>query len=173
MDTVPFGCYKKEVFEKIGLYNENLARSQDMDFNIRLTKAGGKILLVPSIVSYYYPKSNLKNFFLHTSKSGIWAIYALRFAKAPMRLRHYIPFIFVLSLLGTGLLGIFFSIFFWLFLCIIGLYILISGFFSARVAVKQKDIRFLFLMLVVFAARHIGYGIGSVCGLFKMLIDRR
>ena len=172
VDTVPFGCYKKEVFAKIGLYNENLVRSQDMDFNMRLTKAGGKILLVPDIISYYYPKSNLKDFFLHTSKSGIWAIYALRFAKAPMRLRHYVPFIFVSSLLGTGLLGIFFPIFFWLFLCIIGLYFLFSVFFSARVAVKQKDFRFLYLMPVVFAARQIGYGIGSICGLFKMLIDQ-
>ena len=44
VDTVPFGCFKREVFDRVGFFNENLKRSQDMDFNIRLKKAGGKII---------------------------------------------------------------------------------------------------------------------------------
>ena len=54
VDTVFGGCYRREVFNKIGYFNENLVRGQDMDFNLRLRKAGGKILLVPKIKSYYY-----------------------------------------------------------------------------------------------------------------------
>ena len=53
VDTVFGGCYKKEVFEKIGLFNENLKRNQDLEFNLRLRKAGGKILLCPDIIIYY------------------------------------------------------------------------------------------------------------------------
>jgi len=63
VDTVFGGCYKKEIFNKIGFFDEKLVRSQDMEFNIRLKRAGGKILLNPEIVSYYYPKSTLKEFF--------------------------------------------------------------------------------------------------------------
>jgi len=153
VDTVFGGCYKREVFEKIGLFNENLKRSQDMEFNLRLRKASGKILLAPDIVSYYYPKSNLKDFFFHNIEDGIWVIYPLKFVKMLFKLRHYIPLIFVLTLPLS-----------------IWLYILVSLFFSAQIAFREKDIRYFFVMPVVFATRHIGYGLGSVWGLIKLII---
>lgn len=65
VDTVFGGCYKKQVFDRIGLFNESLIRSQDMEFNLRLKKAGGKIILHPEIKSYYYPKTNLRDFLRH------------------------------------------------------------------------------------------------------------
>ena len=153
VDTVFGGCYRREVFKKIGLFNENLVRSQDMEFNLRLRKASGKILLAPDIVSYYYPKSNLKDFFFHNIEDGIWVIYPLKFVKMLFKLRHYIPLIFVLTLPLS-----------------IWLYILVSLFFSAQIAFREKDIRYFFVMPAVFATRHIGYGLGSVWGLIKLII---
>ena len=153
VDTVFGGCYKKEVFDKIGLFNENLKRSQDMEFNLRLKKSGGKILLVPDIVSYYYPKSNLKDFFLHNFEDGVWVIYPLKFVKTPLQLRHYLPLIFVLTL-PLSILP----------------YILVSLFFSLKIAIKEKNSRLFFVMPLAFTTRHIGYGLGSVWGLIKLII---
>jgi len=170
VDTVFGGCYKREVFDKIGLFNENLIRSQDMEFNLRLRRAGGKILLVPDIISYYYPKSNLKDFFLHNFQDGIWAIYPLKFVKAPFKIRHYIPLIFVGSLISSLFLSVFFPFFFWLFIFIFGLYFLTNLYFSTKIAFPEKDLRYLFLMPIAFASRHFGYGIGSLWGLIKLLI---
>jgi len=153
VDTVPFGCYRKEIFKKIGFYNENLVRSQDMEFNLRLKKSGGKILLVPDIVSYYYPKSNLKDFFLHNFEDGVWVIYPLKFVKTPLQLRHYLPLIFVLTL-PLSILP----------------YILVSLFFSLKIAIKEKNSRLFFVMPLAFTTRHIGYGLGSVWGLIKLII---
>ena len=169
VDTVFGGCYKREVFDKIGLFNENLIRSQDLEFNLRLRRAGGKIFLVPEIISYYYPSSDLKNFLKHNFLDGIWAIYPLKFIKIPFSFRHYIPFLFVLSLIGTGLLGIFFPILFYLFLFTIGLYFLVNIYFSIRVTLKEKELGYLFLMPIIFSVRHIGYGLGSIFGLIKIL----
>ena len=115
VDTVFGGCYKKEVFDKIGLFNESLVRSQDMEFNLRLKKTGGKILLAPDIVSYYYPKSNLKDFFIHNFEDGSWVTYPLKFGIKAFSWRHLIPLFFILGLVGTGILGIFFSPLLWLF----------------------------------------------------------
>ena len=151
VDTIFGGCYKKNVFEKIGLFNENLKRSQDIDLNLRLRKAGGKILLAPEIVAYYYPSSNLKDFFIHNIKDGIWAIFPLKFARIPLRLRHYIPLIFILSLPLS-----------------IWLYIPTSLCFSAKIAWKKKSFRLFFVMPMVFAARHIGYGFGSLLGVIRL-----
>lgn len=169
VDTVFGGCYHREIFDKVGFFNENLIRSQDMEFNLRLKKAGGKILLVPDIIAYYYPNPNFKDFFLHNFRDGVWAVYPLKFVKMPLRLRHYIPFIFVLTLLVTVLLGIFFPIFFKIFLFIFGLYLLTMLYFSIEIVVKEKNIVFFFLMPTAFIIRHIGYGLGSIWGALKLI----
>jgi glycosyltransferase involved in cell wall biosynthesis len=154
VDTVFGGCYKREVFDKIGLFNENLIRSQDMEFNLRLKKAGGRILLHPEIISYYYPKSNLKDFLSHNIQDGIWAIYPLKFIKTPLRLRHYIPLIFILTLPLS-----------------IWPYILASLFFSAQIFLREKNLKLFFIMPLAFGARHFGYGFGSFCGIIKLIKD--
>ena len=169
VDTVFGGCYRKKVFKKIGFFNENLIRSQDMEFNLRLKKAGGKILLAPEIVAYYYPNSNFRDFFIHNFKDGIWAIYPFKFVKVPLHLRHYLPLIFVLSLL----LSLIFALFFFLakvsFISIFGSYLLLSLFFSLKISSK-KGLKYFFALLFVFAARHIGYGLGSIFGLIKIFM---
>lgn len=173
VDTVFGGCYKREVFNKYmpSPFNENLIRSQDLEFNLRLKRDGGNILLVPDISFTYYPKSSFWEFFRHNFEDGIWAIYPLKFTKTLFQIRHYIPFIFVFGLLGVAFLGIFFPIFLKLFWFIISLYFLINIYFSAKIAFQEKNIRFLFLMPLTFASRHLGYGLGSILG-FKKLITR-
>jgi glycosyltransferase involved in cell wall biosynthesis len=169
VDTVFGGCYKREVFEKIGLFNENLKKTQDMDFNLRLKKAGGKILLFPDIITYYFPKSHLKDFFLHEFESGVWITYPLKFIKTPLKLRHYIPFFFVLGLIISGLLGIFLPIFSYIFFSIFGLYLVLNFYFSLRIAIKKNDWRYFFIMPIVFFCRHLAYGFGSIVGIVKLL----
>ncbi len=153
VDTVFGGCFKKEIFQRVGLFNENLRRSQDMEFNLRIKKAGGKILLFPDIIVSYYPQATFENFFKHNLGDGIWSVYPLKFIKTKFKLRHYIPLIFILTLP----LSIWF-------------YIPLSLFFSLKIAIKENDLRFLFLMPIAFFSRHFGYGFGSIWGLVKLLI---
>ena len=170
VDTVFLGCYKKETFEKIGLYNENLARSYDMEFNSRLRKAGGKILLVPDIIAYYYPTSTLKEFFKHNFTDGIWAFYPLKFKVPLFKLRHLLPFFFILTLLVSGFISIFFKPFFFAFLFILELYLITSFFFSISIAIREKNLGLSFFLPLAFACRHFGYGLGSLVGLIKLVL---
>lgn len=151
-DTVFAGCYKKSVFERVGLFNEKLIRSQDMEFAQRMKKAGIKVLLIPDVVAYYYPKDNLFEFFKHNLKDGIWAVYPLKFVKTPLKLRHYIPLIFVLTLPLS-----------------IWPYIPVSLFFSYKIAASEKDLKLFFAMPLVFFVRHFAYGVGSILGLIKLI----
>lgn len=171
VDTVPFGCYKKEIFKEIGLFNENLIRSQDMEFNTRLKNKGGRILLVPDIISYYYARSNLKEFFLHTIKDGIWAILPLKFVKIPFGLRHYLPLLFVGSLLVFLILSFFWPVFSTPLFIILGFYILAGLFFSVRIAFREKDWKLFFALPIAFAARHFAYGLGSLWGMIKLMTN--
>jgi len=173
VDTVFGGCYKREVFKKIGLFNENLlGGSEDMEFNLRLKKAGGKIVLVPDIVSYYYPKSNLRDFFIHNFKDGFWAIYPIKSTKTFLKLRHYIPLFFVTAVLASLILGPFFFLAKVFFVFLFGSYLLASLYFSLIIAIKNKEFRFLFLMPLVFSNRHFSYGLGSVWGAIKIITPK-
>ncbi len=165
VDTVFGGCYKKEIFEKIGYFNENLPRGQDMELNLRLKRFGGKILLVPEIRSSYYARSDFKSFWNHSVMDGINLIYPLKFGIVIFSWRHLVPLAFVLSLIAFGLLAFFSLKFLWF----IASYLLISLYFSAILAFTKKDFRYLFLIPVAFAILHIGYGLGSVYGLLKLL----
>lgn len=174
VDTVFGGCYKREIFEKIGLFNENLVRGQDMEFNLRMKKAGFKTLLVPKIVSYYYARSDLKSFIRHNFINGLWAIMPMKFVShMPVAWRHLVPLVFVTSLVSLGLMSFISSLFFWLFLFIFISYILTNFYFSTKIALKKGDWRYLFIMPVIFAALHIGYGLGSLWGVLRVITSRQ
>lgn len=167
VDAVFGCCYRREIFDKIGFYNEKFIRSQDMEFNLRLKKSGGKILLAPDIITYYYPSSSLKDFWKKNFGDGVWATYPIKLTKTRLKLRHYIPFFFVFSLIATGVLGIFFELFYWLFLLILFSYVAVNFYFSAQIAFREKNIKFMFLMPAVFSTRHVAYGLGSIVGFLK------
>jgi len=152
VDTVAFGCYWKKIFDKIGLFDERMAKIEDLELNLRLRKAGGKIMLFPDIKASYYPSSdNLKDFLRHNFIDGIWTTYPLKFGFVSGSWRHYIPLIFVLTLPLS-----------------VWPYILLSLFFSLQIAFREKDFGLFFTMPLVFAIRHIGYGLGSIWGLIKL-----
>lgn len=44
-DTVFDGVYRREVFERVGLFDEELTRNQDDEFNLRLIQRGGRVNL--------------------------------------------------------------------------------------------------------------------------------
>ncbi|MEW6556116.1 MAG: glycosyltransferase [Elusimicrobiota bacterium] len=172
-DTVFGGCYKREIFDKIGYFNENLSSSQDMEFNIRLKKSGGKIMLFPDIISYYYTRSDFKSFCKNNFRNGVWAIYPMKFTEhIPVRLRHFIPLVFVASLFGSLILSFFSTVFIYLFLIIILAYILANLYFSAKIAIQEKNFRYFLVLPIIFAALHIAYGFGSIVGLGKVLVSK-
>ncbi len=170
VDTVPFGCFKKEVFDKVGLFNENLQRSQDMEFNVRIKKAGGKIYLFPDIVSYYYVRSDLKSFLKHNFIDGVWAIYPFKFTKILFKLRHYLPLIFVSGLLGLLLLGIFFSPFMYVFLVFLIAYAFVIIYSAVNVSLTEKNILYMFYLPIALVVRHLSYGFGSIFGIIKLFL---
>jgi glycosyltransferase involved in cell wall biosynthesis len=174
VDTVFGGCYRKEVFEQVGIFNENLERGQDMEFNLRLKKAGLRTLLIPEIVSYYYPRSDFKSFLKRSYKNGIWAILPFKFTSImPVSWRHLVPLVFVSSVIIFGVLSSFFRAFFWPFLLIIGLYSLCSIYFSAKISIKKRELKYLFILPIIFGSLHIGYGLGSLWGLLKVAISKK
>ena len=174
VDTGAYGCYKKKVFEKVGLFNENLSRGQDMEFNLRLKMAGGKTILVPDAVVYYSARSDFNSFCKHNFSNGVWAILPFKYSTVvPVSPRHLVPLAFVSSLIISGILSLFFNVFFWLLLFIAGSYSTCNIYFSARTALNRKDIRYFFIMPAIYSSLHIAYGLGSSWGLLITAVSKQ
>jgi glycosyltransferase involved in cell wall biosynthesis len=171
-DTVAFGCYRKETLEKIGRFDERMEKIEDFELNARLRKAGGKILLAPDIVAFYYPSSeNFSGFFKHNFTDGFWTTYPIKFGFHSFSLRHLIPLAFVSSLLFTLILGQFIFLGRLIFDLIFLAYMAVSLFFSFLIALKNGW-KYFFIMPMVFIIRHVGYGLGSIFGFLKLYYEK-
>lgn len=169
VDTAAYGCYRREVFQKIGLFNPKLTRGQDMEFNMRLRAAGGRTLLAPDVEITYYARSSLITFLRHNFRNGAWAILPFRYsAVRPVALRHLVPLMFVLALLASVTLAALRSSTWWILAGIAGAYLGVSLATAAQIAVRQRQSGFLVLMPVAFTALHLAYGLGSLWGVVRV-----
>ena len=165
-DTVPFGSYKKFVFEKIGLYNEKLARVQDIELNKRVKRIGGKIYLVPSIHCTYIPRDNYKSFYQNRYNTGYWVIKTCFVTKTTknLGLRHFIPAGFVLSLIVPLLFGLI-----WWPIALISplVALLYSGAMLWRSVKINDEKTTVWSLFKAFCCIHFSYGLGSLAALFN------
>lgn len=172
VDTVFGGCYRKEIFDRIGLFNEKLSRGQDFEFNRRLKKAGGRILLVPDIVSHYSARSDLRSFWFHNWNNGVWAILPFAYSNVmPVSWRHLIPLTFVTTILGSAVLGCWEPFFLWLCIAVLTVYGVANVGASLHVALRERNLRYFPAMLLVFAILHFSYGFGSLWGAARLALN--
>lgn len=168
-DTVFGGCYRKQTLERLGLYNENLRRTQDFELNQRLRNSGGRILLDPAIHCDYFASPNLLRFMRQNVQDGLWSVLPFLYCKrAPVRLRHLAPLTFVATAVALASGGFLFRPFWLLLLLQIASYAAVSLAFSTHLSWRKRDYRLLFAMPLVFAVRHFSYGFGSLVALFAL-----
>jgi glycosyltransferase involved in cell wall biosynthesis len=172
VDTVPFGCYRKEVFDRIGLYDEALVRNQDDEFNHRLIKRGGRILLVPEIISFYSARESLGKLWVMYYQYGYFKPLAARTIGAVMTVRQVVPSIFVISLVLSATLAPWSYLMLVLFTTIVIAYVAFDLFVSVRAAI-ERSVGCGVWSAVVFPILHISYGIGYLKGLLDFLVLRK
>ncbi len=165
VDTVFGGCWPREVFSRIGRFNERLERSQDIEFNLRLRRAGGQILLIPSMETCYYTRATLKYFLRHNWDNGIWAVLPFAYARGiPVRWRHLAPLAFVCTMIAALLLAPWLP---WGPALVLAPYLAVSLAVSAAFAWKLRRPSLLFLQPIAFASLHLPYGVGSFYGALR------
>ena len=167
VDTVTFGAFKREVFNKVGLFNERLIRNQDIELNMRIRKSGGKIYLNPEIKSYYYNQSTLRGLWAQNFRNGMWNIFTHAVSRNPLSLRHYIPFIFVASLLLSSLSTLLNPVGTIFFMLVASSYLAANMLFSIKIAIIH-DLKLIVVLPIVFFTLHFSYGIGSFWGLINV-----
>lgn len=168
VDTVWGGCFRREVFEKIGLYNEALIGSEDREFNQRLRDAGGKVLLVPGIECTYYPRKNLLEYCRYMPHWGFWPFYAGKLASRRLvSFRNFMPMAFVVSLLiSLGAAG-WTSMARYLFGTMVATYGMVCVACTLPLIKRERDLRYVIVAPIIFAMTHVFYGFGSIYAVLK------
>jgi len=171
VDTVPFGCYRRDIFEKVGLYDERLVRNQDVELNKRIKRMGGKIYIVPEIECTYYARETFKDLAKNNFENGRWNILTAYYTKtfSSLSFYHFVPLLFVLSLFFSLIFSLVDKKFLLLFLAIFISYFIIILIRSWQI--KQKTT--LWHQITAFWVLHFSYGVGSLVGLidvFKKII---
>jgi glycosyltransferase involved in cell wall biosynthesis len=169
VDTVPFGCYRINVFSRIGLFDEELVRNQDDELNQRLLKSGGRILIVPDVVSEYYARDTLNKVARMHYQYGYFKPLVARKIGRVGTWRQLVPVAFLLSLAVTLVLAPWIEIARWAFLGIVGTYL--AALLAAIVtSMSHNGFETSVLLGAVFPVVHFSYAWGSLKGIIKFVI---
>ena len=167
VDTVPFGCYRRSVFEKYGLFDVHLVRNQDIEFSKRIVNNGGSIYLIPQALCTYYARDTISAMARNNYGNGLWNVLTVKITGRLMSLsiRHFVPMIFLLSLilpLALMIVDVRFGLIAATSACA---YLLLTLFVSLRKVKRSKSLKVQYLFKA-FMVLHLSYGFGSLVGLF-------
>jgi succinoglycan biosynthesis protein ExoA len=169
VDTVYLGCWRRSVFERIGVFDEELVRNQDDELNLRLRRAGGMIWQSTRIKSWYRPRNSLAQLLQQYTQYGYWKVRVIQKHRVPASWRHLVPAAFVLTTLvlacasavsSTASLGA---------EVVFGSYLLCTAVASVMTALSTEGKLFPVLP-AVFACFHLGYGYGFLRGVWDFVI---
>ena len=164
VDTVPFGCFPKEIFNKIGYFDFRLKRNQDIEFNKRIKRFGGKIYLIPTLHFTYFARETYLELAKNNFSNGLWIILTVYITKRldSLSLRHFVPCIFLSSLIFPTLAAIWLPVTSFISLFSLTLYLLILFIISIINSGKETTFYYIFISYLVL---HFSYGFGSIVGL--------
>ena len=172
VDTVYLGCWRRELFDRIGLFDEELIRNQDDEFNLRLMRCGARIWQSPRIRSWYHPRASLRDLFRQYQQYGYWKVRVIQKHHLPASIRHLIPAAFVACLAILAAAAPFGE------LAVIALAALLAAYgiaaaVAAGITATRYDVRLFPILPLVFVCYHLSYGVGFLRGILDFAVLRR
>ena len=168
-DTVPFGCYKREIFDKTGLFDTDLVRNQDDEFNGRLLNLGGKIYLIPQVIINYTARDTLCKMRKMYYQYGLYKPLVNKKLGAPVTVRQFFPILFLLGLTIGGVVCMIWPLLLHFYTSVLLLYLFIGIVVGSMGAIRAHQPLLALLMPYVFFNIHMSYGIGYLVGIFNVL----
>jgi len=165
VDTVPFGAFRKELFNRIGMFDETLLTNEDYEFNVRIKQSGGRVWMDPSIYSIYFARSTLRDLSKQYWRYGYWKAQMLRKHPKTLRWRQILPPMFVLALLGLGFLSLGWNLARLLLAIIVILYAIVIFSIGIQMSLKHKRVSLAIGVPLATAIIHLSWGVAFLWGL--------
>ncbi len=167
VDTVPFGAFRKSLIEQVGPFDETLLTNEDYEFNVRVRKSGGRIWLDPEIRTTYYARSTFTGLARQYLRYGFWKGRMLLRYPDTLRVRQFIPPLFVAGLIVGGLMSIFWE---WprlFYMTVIGLYVLLLLWTGLVAAIRSRKPGLAAGMPVAISIMHFCWGSALLWSVLK------
>jgi hypothetical protein len=171
VDTIAFFCCRRELFDRVGFFDEELLRAQDAEFNSRLRARGGRILLVPDVVARYYARATFAQVARMFYQYGYFKPLMARKLGRVVTLRQLMPAAFLLALAGSALLALVVPAARVLFALVAGAYLAAVTLAALRSA-PRLGARATLALAAVFPVLHLSYGWGFLRRLAEFALGR-
>jgi len=172
VDTVAHCGYWKWVFDRIGLFDEELVRNQDADLNDRVREAGGKIYLDSAIHYDYFARGSPGKLWQQHFYDGFWRARTIQKHGRPTTLRQVVPVGFVLTWIALAVAALIWHPAVWALAAFAAMYalgLLVGAVQVARRAGVAEALAAPFIFMVL----HFAYGIGTLKGVLWFMVLRR
>lgn len=173
VDTVPFGCFRKSLFDRIGLFDEELLRNQDDEFNARIIENGGSIYLIPDVAITYFARPDISSLLKMFYQYAYFKPLVNRKLKKPATIRQFVPPLFVLFLLFGWASAFIHPSFIFIYICGAGLYLGINILFTIKSAWEHRNGSLLLYLPWIFFMQHLVYGIGYLAGIINFVLIQK
>jgi hypothetical protein len=167
VDTVPFGAFRRSLFEEMGGYDESLLTNEDYEFNTRVRQGGGVVWLEPAVRSTYIARAKLSELARQYGRYGYWKLKMLQRHPGSLRWRQALPPLFVASLIGLGLLSIFWLPARFLLLVETLVYLLVLIAAGLQAAIRRRVPPLLLSLPLAITTMHLSWGSGFLWSLLS------
>jgi succinoglycan biosynthesis protein ExoA len=171
VDTIPFGAFRRDLFDRIGGFREDLAAHEDFELNARIRRAGGAVYLSPAIHSSYFHVPSLPAFLRKAWSYGYWCARSWLMYPYCFAVRHFVPLAFVVALLASVAFAV---------VCrggqialavLVMTYAVLTLGASVQLGLCAGAI-FIPILPVLLFLRHVSYGVGSLAGIKGHFVHR-
>lgn len=167
-DTVPFGCWRRQTFDKYGMFDTRLTRNQDIELSKRIIRGGGHIWILPDTECIYYARETFRELMENNYSNGMWNILTVYYTRefSSLSVRHFVPMAFVLSL-TLPLLLMFVSPLFGIIPALVAVLYLVTICSVSASLCRLRKLKFGYVA-AAFVLLHLSYGAGSIAALFRL-----
>jgi glycosyltransferase involved in cell wall biosynthesis len=169
VDAVIFGAHRRWVFDRVGLFDEELVCNEDDEFIQRMVEAGAKQYMSTKIRSTYFCRSNWRKLTHQYFKYGFWRIRTIQKRKKPAYMRQLVPLVFMLGWIVLILGACLWRPLSWLLACYAGLYLMLL-IVGAVHAGRRAGYKVTLLVPFIFVIMHFAYGFGSLVGIWSWVV---
>lgn len=168
VDSMFHAAYRRQIFEQVGGFNEELGRTEDNELHYRMRQAGYRFCYDPEIISYQHVRNTLRGMLKQKYGNGYWIGRTVKVCPRCLEIYHFVPFAFVIGIILTTILC--FLHIPWLAVVMWGLYWLLAVVMAITGIIgagrQGRDFHISSLQLpVIFLLLHVSYGIGTLIGL--------
>jgi len=158
--------YRRQVFSKVGYYDEAFDACEDVEFNYRVSKSGLKSWISPKLTVFYHPRASIRGLWKQMIRYGRGRCRFVSKHPDALSKGQLIPAVFVVWLTLGAAVACLSKPISAIFLTTLAVYLTCVLAFSTRLAIRY-GLAYVFYAPVIYLAIHIGLGVGFLAEVFS------